>query len=385
MLSNVAGIDVPELARSWPVFDSTAISCLDPLSSEKIDEFIIADWMYDAIAEQVISLAAEEKRKENDEDTIEIKLPGTKTAMSCSRCKLIEPMSPSKIYDICIAFFHARMWYDLVAESNVRTPNSCFVRIPPNVTAETNPDFMEELEKAVKSVGSRKVFARMDHASPKKNTPCETAADVIRNLNSTERTASEMRKVETSRTIMLREYVDDMSDHMEIRCFVHGSVARACSLDIYIPECPGGHHIISRNSSISDEALKLTLLSALAVMRSAFRSFLKDLVAATEYHDFVADVAFHRSEFGWLLGKYRQNSTARSKKVIDNSDVKAVREKLWLIEINTPVYMLATSGHYCLDNKAHQKILLGSVTSVLTYPCMIASVDGSQELIEMFS
>ena len=50
---------------------------------------------------------------------------------------------------------------------------------------------------------------------------------------------------------------------------------------------------------------------------------------------------------------------------------------MWVVEINTPGYLLATSGRFCLDSEAHLQILFGDeVNEIITYPVLLAEFGG---------
>ena len=126
------------------------------------------------------------------------------------------------------------------------------------------------------------------------------------------------------------------------------------------------------------------------------------VAASTEYLDFVADVALSVEDFHRLTAPAPTTAPASpsltrmtppptppnvSSEAGSSSESCVVQDlvsALWLIEINTPVYLLATSGNWQLSNPAHREILFGDLSSVLHYPCVLASVEGQVDLVELF-
>jgi len=62
---------------------------------------------------------------------------------------------------------------------------------------------------------------------------------------------------------------------------------------------------------------------------------------------------------------------------------RLLTDSLWLIEVNTPVYLLATSGRFDLSSEAHREILCGELRppETITYPgtlCCSPSSSGAR-------
>lgn len=257
-------------------------------------------------------------------------------------------------------FFNASQWYSLVKNSPVHTPDSVFVEIPPGPGALVCPVVRQKVNKFLNE-HHEKAFVRMDMASAKIVLPCCTFAEVERNLRSSERTLVSLREIEAGRCggrLMLREFVDDMRDHLEMRCFIHQGRARGVHIEL--PE---------QFASINQEFL----VNQLRVLRGAMNTIAYELVAATEYQDFVADVALKWVDLMAVRPCERMEVAATS-----------LRKNLWLVEINTPVYLLATSGYFSLNLESHQEVLVGPVLDLFEYPFIIASISGKQSKIELF-
>jgi hypothetical protein len=223
----------------------------------------------------------------------------------------------------------------------------------------------QEVNAHLETFGGR-AFVRLCSASSKLTTPVSTFEEVLQNLASSPRTEPNFRAGQRGEKIvhiMLREFVADMAEHMEMRCYVHGRVLRGVSLGVDPPpgEEKDGMFLVGRDPD--ETGVLKNLNDRLSLLRVALREFIAETAAATEYADFVCDVALPRNWF-W---------TAQSS--------AELRDKLWLIEINTPVYLLATSGYFCLDSPEHQEILVGACSPLIEYPRMITAYE--QRLIEL--
>ena len=480
MEPNLAGVDVPACVGSWPIFhDDASCTRVDPFSTDMVDgTLIVPDWLFDAFADHVEEIELDN----NDAEPLSLRPTAGADPVACTRCYLKTPVVAWELVGMLSEFFNASSWYDLIASDGgkpgkVNTPRSCFVRVPAGATAD-NDAVTESLREGIAALGGR-AFVRLNHASSKTPGSVASAEEAVANLMSTERTAAALRVVGDERQIMLREWVADMPEHMEMRCFVHGGVARGVCLHLagaalggseeekggaegkgeesdggddggddgwgVAPDGPPRLAQPSHNFGIvppfsmfgggsgegggrgSDDRREDRGVSRqtavdlrLRLLREALRTFLSDVVAATEYHDFVADVAIHRSEFGQLIeawakeggregregreraggqegdrkgraeGTQDGKESAQEKKdhlAEEREVVNTIRQKLWLVEINTPVWLLATSGLWCLDLESHRDILMGPLSpfGLLTYPCMMASVEGHQEVFELFS
>ena len=59
--------------------------------------------------------------------------------------------------------------------------------------------------------------------------------------------------------------------------------------------------------------------------------------------------------------------------------------RVWLIEVNTPVYLLATSGRFDLSSEAHREILCGELRppEAITYPVLLAEFEWRTWMVEL--
>ena len=72
-------------------------------------------------------------------------------------------------------------------------------------------------------------------------------------------------------------------------------------------------------------------------------------MAATEYADCCVDVALPLAALDRLaLGASHEEEAVAA---------AALLCSLWVVEVNTPVYLLATSGRFCLDSVAQHHVL----------------------------
>ena len=460
MQPNEAGVDFPAACRRWPVlrFDggTTRVDPLSPLPLE--DAFVLPDWLFEAVAEAVEVITSTDAGDRDSAD-LQVSMVAGSDPIPCTRCMLKEPATPWRVVSLLSDYFNASNWYSLLAEDGVPTPKSIFIDIPAGVDlASLSPGgdgdgeegqgaadeskvaprqaalldaTLASLEAGITELGGRS-FVRLDHASSKTPGVITSAEAAVANLMSTERTAQAMRASGEVRTVMLRTFVEDMADHMEMRCFVHCGAARGVCM--HLTWCgdeeedkdndegegegegdrdggggagaagwgPDGAMVAQPAHSFGAVAPG-TLPGCdrggrrdrckqvqMRIMREAVRAFLQRVSAATEYQDYVADVAIHAGKFqalmrDWLAKEQCDPGAGAAVDAQQAAVVEAVQSLLWLVEINTPVYLLATAGVFCLDNDAHREILLGALSPVLKYPCVIASVDGSMELAELFT
>ena len=342
---NHAGVEFPDVVVNWPLFHISGTRPLN-LTDAAVSHFWIGSWIHEAVADLVLCPDA------GDEDEDDEVIRG----LQCARCSLHAPLTPTQLLQHLVAFFSCDKWYGLLAQDGVRTPSSilvpleagsCFGRVVPLV------------DRAIDTLGGR-VFPRMGHASAKGVVrACTSAAEVEAKLRSSERTAARLRSIEAgtcvdgppSGWLVLRAFVDGIESHVEMRCFVHGGAARGVTLGV--PE--------ESALSDADETLRVECLRRLRV---ALRRLLHRVVAATEYADCCVDVALPLAALDRLaLGASHEEEAVAA---------AALLCSLWVVEVNTPVYLLATSGRFCLDSVAHRHVLFGEISDELVYPAVIA-------------
>ena len=340
---NTAGIQHAAMRSAWPVFSVKTHKPIDLTSDEPVDEIFVAEWLADVL------------RGDDDEDESTATISG----VACVRVALEEPLTPSQIFELLVAFYSADHWYDLIVSDGVRTTPSILLALP---AGQPFSAVHAEIDAAIGQLGGR-VFARMDHASSKTITACTTSAEVEANLRCSERTAARLRGIEAGKAVdgpangfvMLRRWVEDLATtHVEMRVFVHGGEARGLSMTV-------GEHCKLHDS---DEQ---SCVACLRLLKRAVRTFAKRCVVATEYQDCVLDVAVPVAALDAA------------------QDSSALLASLWLIECNTPVYMAATSGRFDLSNEAHRTILCGERPQEIDYPVLLAEFEWRTSMVELFT
>lgn len=340
---------------------------MDLTSDDTVQELYVAEWLADAF------LASADDDADDDGGCLI-------NGLSCVRVVLEKPIAPSQLVSVIAAFFSASHWYDLLASDGVPTPASELLALPPGRQFSA---VHAEIDAAIARLGGR-VFARMDHASSKTILACTCAAEVEANLRCSERTAARLRRIEHSKAVdgpargmvMLRRWVDDLSTtHIEMRVFVHGGVARGVSMGV------------AETCRLAD-ADERSCVACLALLKRAIKTFALRCVAATEYLDCVLDVAvpisaldaaFEAALALMIPGCHEERERAAV------AAASLLTDRLWLIEVNTPVYLLATSGRFDLSSEAHREVLCGGLRppEAITYPVLLAEFEWRTWMVEL--
>lgn len=165
--------------------------------------------------------------------------------------------------------------------------------------------FNGKIDEIIKTLDGARCFARLDTLSSKPTSPYYNSTEIIQDLRQSERTRPYF--VENM-PIIIREYLDLHS--FEFRCFVHDKKLRGISTEKHIP--------ISKIKEIIQTINRITFIA--------------------EYDSYCADFTYHDG-------------------------------KLMLIEINTPVWLFACSGLFCLELPYDVEILMGRyMPDIINYP-----------------
>lgn len=165
----------------------------------------------------------------------------------------------------------------------------------------------DNVDNIINSLPNKECFARLDILSAKPLTPYKNTKEILEHIYSEHRTYSE---ITDNTKLIIREWLYNLKN--EFRCYVHDTKLRAVSCDF--------------SCKIITNVLK------------EIRKYVNDIIKLCEYDDFSVDFAFHNN-------------------------------KLILIEINTPVYLCATSGNFDLSNTYDYEILLGDyIPDIISYP-----------------
>jgi hypothetical protein len=172
---------------------------------------------------------------------------------------------------------------------------------------DSNPDLIDNI---IKNLPNQQCFARLDSCSSKPKEPF-TESDDIRNELETYSWATHHYLYEPNHKLVLREYIN-VENYYEIRCFVYQSKCRG----ITFPCLP--------------------------------TEFNEPLV-----YDFIDKVIY-----------YTEYDACSIDILISNSGTE-----IMVIEINSPVWLFATSGLFDLTDKHDYELLLGDYNpDILTYP-----------------
>jgi hypothetical protein len=210
--------------------------------------------------------------------------------------------------------WHLSEYYSILVENKIPTPYSEFV------TIQNLFEHPEMIDAKITKFRNSQVFARTDSCSSKPSEPFYSAEDIIISLKSSDRTNSLI--LDPNCILVLREYITDISDYYEFRCFVHDG------------KCRG---ITSAQPINCDFKLTQTMLNNII-------SLINKIIFYTEYDMCTIDIAIHKYDI--------------------NRDILT-------IEINTPVWLCATSGLFDLLNPYDYDILLGSYKpDIVKYPVL---------------
>lgn len=165
--------------------------------------------------------------------------------------------------------------------------------------------FNGKIDEIINTLPESKCFARLDTLSSKPTSPYYSSTEIIQDLQRSERTKLYFQQ---NMPIIIREYLDLHS--FEFRCFVHDKKLRGISSEDHI-------HI----------------------------SKIKEIIQTINYITFIAEYDSYCADFTYHDGK------------------------LMLIEINTPVWLFACSGLFCLELVYDVEILMGKyIPDIINYP-----------------
>jgi hypothetical protein len=230
------------------------------------------------------------------------------------------PITDENIWDYEYDFYVSR-WYHVCCELNIPTAQSDISFSVSDLTKR--PDAIDAF---IATMPGGRCFARLDTCSSKPTAPFYSAKEIADHLNSSTRTKFVMADMPWH-PIALREWIDNINTRFwEVRCFVVNNVLRGIS----------GPHCESENGSHpTPEQLRRHLF--------AIKSMVNTIVKQANYPDCTIDLLIPRTD----------------------ADI------LQLVEINTPVWLFATSGLFDITLPADVAILCGPVAAledVVTLP-----------------
>ena len=129
---------------------------------------------------------------------------------------------------------------------------------------------------------------------------------------------------------------------------------------------------VPESSSLSS-ADESSCTACLGLLRTAIGKLAERCVAATEYEDCVLDLAVPIAALDAALQPQSVEGAAST-----------LLASLFVIEVNTPVYLLATSGRFDLSNAGHVDILCGEqMSDLVRYPVLLAEFAWRTGMIEL--
>jgi hypothetical protein len=221
-------------------------------------------------------------------------------------------------------FYWVSKWYDLIISDGIKTPLSIFIEKSEN-------NIGEKIDEAINKLGG-KAFIRLDTASSKNLIFHINNTTVFTDLSSSERTRPTLTN-NKKHNIVIRKYLDDINNMYEIRCFI----------------CKG---ILRGMSGLYDTNIKLTNIQ---LLKLEINKFIKRVICATEYKDCTIDIIINKNDCNDFL-------------ISDNIKIDII-----LLEINSPVSLLATSGLFNLSLPFDRELLCGPINEFINYPQFILS------------
>jgi hypothetical protein len=170
---------------------------------------------------------------------------------------------------------------------------------------ETIKNIIEWIDASIKFMPGGKCFAKLDNVSTKKGKPYYNCESILEDFYKTSRTFNSLTY---NSKIVIREWVE--FDY-EFRCFIHDGTFRAISCE--------------------DKNIILPYINEI-------KKTISDIVFYTDYDACTIDLAIYKN-------------------------------KIFLVEINTPVYLFASSGNFDLSSNYDRNVLIGDyIPEYLKYP-----------------
>jgi hypothetical protein len=200
-------------------------------------------------------------------------------------------------------------YYNILIENNIKTPYSEFITM--EILIE-NPKLVDD---KIKTFKNSQVFARTDSCSSKPSNPFYSADEIINSLKFSDRTNNFIN--DSKSIVVLREYISNISDYYEFRCFVHDGKLRGIS-----------------------SAQPINCKFKIEKILSNIIKLINNIIFYTEYDMCTIDIAINQFD-----------------------------QDIIIIEINTPVWLCATSGLFDLTNNYDYEVLLGTYKpDIIEYP-----------------
>lgn len=226
---------------------------------------------------------------------------------------LEETMIENEIKEAICDYYFSEYYDNLKQYCSIYTPNSIII---PLKDVYNN---YENINQIIKTFPNGYVFSRLDTASTKPTHPYTNIEDILENMKQSERTMNHIKDMEHN--LVLREWID-LTNYYELRCFIEDKKLRAISGTTVF------HHIPSKK------------------IKKILQKISEDISIFCDYSSFVLDIA---------IPIYNELDTT----------------KYYIIEINTPTWLCATSGLFDLTVPYDIHLLTEEYNNELfTYPEM---------------
>jgi hypothetical protein len=209
-------------------------------------------------------------------------------------------------------------YYQILIDNHIPTPRSEFI-----VVNDLFQNY-KKVDRLIKHFSHSQVFARTDLCSSKPDKPFHNSEDIICSFKNSWRTKDYLKN--PNGIVVLREYINDISDYYEFRCYVHNKQFRALS-------------------SCQPVDCHFKILHYL----DKIKNLVQKIIFYTEYDMCSIDIIIHYYD---------------------------IKKDILTIEINTPVYLCATSGLFDLTNINDVDILIGKFNpEYICYPVVRIEYD----------
>lgn len=218
-------------------------------------------------------------------------------------------ISVEKLNNMLIKYFSADYWYPLIESENITMKSVLIPLTDKQMNNIINNIDCPEFNEYIKKISNDKVFVKLSSVSPKDvvNPYATTSKEIVYILSKSPRVVNALKNNNWKNYLFIREYWNFIPDLPEFRVFITNRFCIAISQNNLI-------NCILKEEEIKDKIVK----------------FCRKIINKLWYYDFTIDICY------------------------DHKD-----DKLYMIEINTPYYLIACSSLYNQDNPCDESILRG--------------------------
>lgn len=261
--------------------------------------------------------------------------------MICEREREREYENPGedKIIESITQLYNFSSYYNYLLLDQIKTPKSIICSMKNLDVENIFNEFLSNLKENNNKTETEntKVFVRVDRMSAKTykgyNKFEEAYNDLIKSEKTREYVFSKLSNY------IFREYISNIEDMIELRCFVFQKRLRGISFGI-------------------DFETKFKNIDLFKIM---VRTFVNKITFSTELEDSTIDLCIDKNQISNLFNNISINL-----------------DSLTLIEINTPVYLLATSRLFELDLPSHKSIFVGEYQpDIISYPVILIQTNST--------